>query len=88
MTHHESNENLSPVELEFRDVLRHADDFMKIELLRPAKKWYQKALTYNIDKEKIEGKIGECDKKLKFERKIIAVVVTIAVLAIVAAIIF
>lgn len=88
MAHHESNENLSPVELEFRDVLRHADDFMKIELLRPAKKWYQKALTYNIDKEKIEGKIGECDKKLKFERKIIAVVVTIAVLAIVAAIIF
>lgn len=82
MAHHETNEHLSPAEIEFRDAMQHADDFLKIELLRPAKKWYQKALDYNIEKEKVEQKIAECNRLIKFEQKIIWVVVALAAIVI------
>jgi hypothetical protein len=78
MAHHETNEHLSPVEIEFRDVMQHADDFLKIELLRPAKNRYQKALSYNIEVDKVEQKIAECNRLISFEQKIIWVVVALA----------
>ena len=79
MSHHETNEHFSPVEIEFRDAMQHADDFLKIELLRPAKKWYQKALEYNIEVTKVEQKIAECNRLIGFEHKIIWVVAILAV---------
>ena len=67
---------------EFKDLVQHADDFFKIELLRPAKKWYQKALKLNIESEKIKHQIAECDRLLAFERKVIWVLIGIAAIVI------
>jgi hypothetical protein len=84
---HTSPENAtSPVEAEFNDLIRHADDFFKIELLRQAKSWYQKALKFNIETGKVEHQIAECDRLLAYENKIVMILGAIAiVLAVVSA---
>jgi len=82
MSHETAETKLSPVEQEFNDAIQHADDFYKIELLRPAKKWYQKALELNIENEKVKQKIVECDKLLAFERKVIVILTAVALVII------
>ncbi len=78
MSNHSSETTLSPAEREFMDLMQHGDDFLKIELLRPAKSWYQKALKLNLETEKVKQKIAECDQLLIFERKVIRILVAIA----------
>jgi len=75
---------LTPAERKFLDLMRHGDNFMKIELLRPAKSYYQKALELNLDREKVEQKIAQCDRMLAFEIKVIWILVAITAAAIVA----
>lgn len=79
MSHHSSEATLSRAESEFKDLMQHGDDFLKIELLRPAKSWYQKALKLNLETENVRLKIAECDKLLAFEQKVIRILVAIAV---------
>lgn len=79
MSHHSSETTFSPTEREFMDLMQHGDDFLKIELLRPAKSWYQKALELNIETDRVRQKIAECDKLLVFELKVIRILVAIAV---------
>jgi hypothetical protein len=79
MAHNNSEEILSPVEREYKDIIQHADDFFKIELLRPAKKWYTKALELNIENEKVKQRIAECDKLLALERKVIWILTAVVV---------
>jgi hypothetical protein len=88
MAHISTEETLTPVELEFRDLMQHGDDFFKIELLRPAKSWYKKALKLNLETEKITQKIAECDKKLKFERRVFRVLAVVAAVLLLAYFIF
>jgi len=60
------------------DLMQHGDDFLKIELLRPAKSYYQRALELHPDSEEIKLKIADCDRLLAFERKVIWILVSIA----------
>lgn len=77
MAHHSSETTLSPAEREFADLVQRGDDFFKIQLLRPAKSWYQKALAMNIETEKVKQKIAECNKQLAFEIKVIRILVAV-----------
>jgi hypothetical protein len=67
-----------PAQREFMDLMQHGDDFFKIELWRPAKNWYKKALDLNIESERVAQKIAECDKSLIFEVKVIRILASIA----------
>ncbi|MEI6750843.1 MAG: hypothetical protein WCM93_16935 [Bacteroidota bacterium] len=65
-------------EREFTDLMQHGDDFFKIELWRPAKNWYKKALELNIESGRVSQKIAECEKLQTSEVKIIRILVAIA----------
>jgi hypothetical protein len=75
----------NPIEVEFMDMMQHADDFFKIELLRQAKSWYKKALTLNMDTERVKQQIAECDRLLKYENKVVKIIVAIAAVFVVIA---
>ncbi len=79
MEHHILESTLSPAERRFLDLMRHGDNFFKIELLRPAKSYYLKALELNLETEKVKEKIAECDKLLSFEIKVIRILAAITV---------
>lgn len=86
MAQHTSETNLSPAESEFKDLMQRGDDFFKIQLLRPAKNWYKRALEMNIDTVKVKQKIAECDKELAFEIKVIKILVAVTAVIVVLAI--
>ena len=77
-----SNDNLKNMESttlrDFKDFLQKGDDFFKIELLRPAKIWYSKALSLNIQTDLVKSKIDECDRLLTFENKVVKILLSIA----------
>ena len=78
MEHHLLESTLTPTERKFLDLMRHGDNFFRIELLRPAKSYYKKALELNIETDKVQQKIAECDQQLAFEIKVIWILVVIA----------
>ena len=78
MGHTTSDTNLSITERDFHECMRHADDFFKIELLRQAKNWYAKALAFNMETGMIQQRIAECDKMLKYERKVTGILAVVA----------
>ncbi len=84
MEHHLLESTLTPAERKFLDLMRHGDNFLKIELLRPAKSYYKKALELNLETEKVKEKIAECDKLLAFEIKVIWILVVIAAVVVLA----
>ena len=71
MVHTTVESNLTRVERKFMDLKEHADDFFKIELLRPARIYYERALELKPGEEKLMQRIVECDRMLAFERKVI-----------------
>jgi hypothetical protein len=81
MTHKTAEIVMDSKAQEFQDLIEHGDDFLKIELLRPAKKYYKKALELNIEPEKIRQKIEECDRLLNFEKRVVRILFVIAVVA-------
>lgn len=84
MEHPILESTLSPAERKFLDLMRHGDNFFKIELLRPAKSYYQKALELNLDTENVKRKIADCDRLLSFERKVILILVAITAVIVLA----
>ena len=88
MEHHILESTLSAAERKFLDLMRHGDNFLKIELLRPAKSYYQKALELNLETDKVKEKIAECDRLLAFEIKVIRILVAIAIVVVLAFTIF
>lgn len=78
MGHHSSETTMSHTETVFMDLMRHGDDFLKIELFRPAKAWYKKALELNIQTENVKQKIAECDRLLAYEVKVIKIIAVVA----------
>ena len=88
MEPHFLESTLTPVERKYLDLMRHGDNFLKIELLRPAKSYYQKALELNLETDKVKEKIAECDRLLAFELKVIWILVAIAVAFVLAFLIF
>lgn len=77
-----SNYNLETMESttlrDFKEFMQKGDDFFKIELLRPAKAWYSKALSLNIQPDLVKSKINECDRLLAFEIKVVKILLAIA----------
>jgi len=60
-----------PAERNLMYLIEHGDDFLKIELLRPALSYYRRALVLNPGNEEIERKIAECERLLVIERRAI-----------------
>ena len=76
-----------PAERKLMDLIEHGDDFLKIELLRPALSYYRRALELNPGNKEIERKITECERLLVIERRamrilaaIVAVIITLYLL--------
>lgn len=91
MVRHYVHRTLSPGLRKFMDLMQHGDDFLKYDLLREAKAWYQKALSLNVktvEKERVREKIVECDRRLAFERRVILTLTAIAALLMIAYFVF
>jgi uncharacterized UPF0160 family protein len=82
MAHTISDIPSDPTNEEFKDLMQHADDFFKIELLRQAKNWYKKALELNIETDRVKHQIAECDRLLAYENKIVKILGGIATITI------
>lgn len=65
-------------ERDFNEFTQKGDDFFKIELLRPARIWYNKALSLKQDNERVKNQIAECDRMLAYETKIVRILILIA----------
>ncbi len=84
MTNHTSEMPLSTLERDFNELKMRGDDFFKIELLRPAKSWYQKALVLKPEAGEVKHLMDECDRLLKFETKVIRILLGLATICILA----
>ncbi|MHC1775357.1 MAG: hypothetical protein AB9834_08095 [Lentimicrobium sp.] len=88
MTNHTSEMPLSTLERDFNELKMRGDDFFKIELLRPARSWYQKALALNPEAGDVRYQIEECDRLLKFETKVVWILVGIVTISILVYLLF
>lgn len=79
MQHNNSESSISLEERNFKEYMQRGDDFYKIELLRQAKQWYNKALGLNIESEKVKSRISECERQLAFENKVVTILVSFGV---------
>ncbi|NVO21415.1 MAG: hypothetical protein HXX13_17070 [Bacteroidetes bacterium] len=73
MAHHEPEKPLSREERIFKENMTRADDFFKIEIFRSAKAYYLKALEMNMEGELVRNRLAECDRLLKYERKVFSI---------------
>ena len=83
MAHHENNENLSPEEKKFRELMTNGDDFFKIEIYRSAVKQYKEAAKLDLDNDLASQKVAECERLLQNERKWIYVILAVAAVAVI-----
>ena len=65
------------------DLIEHGDDFLKIELLRPALSYYRRALALNPGNKEIEQKITECERLLVIEKRAMWILAAIAAVIII-----
>jgi len=79
MEHHEPENPLSREERIFNEELQRGDDFFKIEIFRSAKSCYLRALEMNMNSKIVQEKIKDCDRLLKYERKIFSILGIVAV---------
>jgi hypothetical protein len=79
MENYSSETTRNHAQIEFLDLLKRGDDFFQVELLRPAKSYYEKAMKLNLETDKVKEKIAECDRLLAFEMKVIRILVAIAI---------
>jgi TPR repeat protein len=77
MKHNNSESTANSAQSNFTDYMQRGDDFYKIELLRQAKSWYEKALNLNHDNEIVKSRISECQRKLAFENKVVYILISI-----------
>ena len=83
MGQHETNENLSPAEKQFQELMHMGDDFFKIEILRNAIKYYKQAATLGVNDELAREKVKECEKLLHKERRVIYVIASVVVMVVI-----
>lgn len=88
MAHNMNDFPAGTTEYEFSNCMRQADDFFKIQLLRQAKHWYQKALATNLETESVNEKIAECDKLLAYEGKVVKILLVVAAVLVAAYFVF
>ena len=78
MEHVDSELLLGKEELQFKEFIRHGDDFMKIEIFRRALESYTQALGTHVNDTLTSQKLDECKRKLKKESRIIIMIVILA----------
>ena len=78
MAQHEPVKQLSREDRIFEENMQRGDDFFKIEIFRSAKAWYQKALEMNLEQDLVRKCIAECDRLLKYERKVFSILGIVA----------
>lgn len=78
MTRIKDVSNLRYEEQRFEEFNLRADDFMKIELYRPALKWLIEARKFGIDTITVDRNIEDCKDKIRNESRNIAIVVAVA----------
>jgi len=83
MAHHENNENLSPEEKKFKELMTNGDDFFKIEIYRSAISRYKEAATLGIDNDLANQKVAECERLLQNERKWIYIILSVAAVTVI-----
>ncbi len=84
MAHHNDDSHLSKEELEFNDLIKRGDEFIKIQIYRNAREMYELAVESNFNSDIANAKLGECNALIKSESKtILAVVAVMAIVAIV-----
>jgi len=83
MAHHENNENLSPEEKKFRELMTNGDDFFKIEIYRSAVKQYKEAAKLDLDNDLASQKVAECERLLRNERKWIYILLSVAAVTVI-----
>jgi len=87
MAHNTLSTKTNIAERDFNDYVQRGHDFFKIELFRPAKSWYNKALQLR-EQEEIIHQVAECNRLIDYERKvrrvlfIIACVIVISILVV------
>jgi hypothetical protein len=70
------------------EMMQQADDFFKIEILRPAKTYYERALAMDPKNSKAMHRITECNRMLAFEMKVIWSLLGLAVILVGAYLLF
>ncbi len=88
MEHTDASLPISPEEKKFNECMTNGDNYFKIEIYRLAKEWYNRALETGINKNVVETKLQELNKKIASERKTIFILLGIAAVIILSAIIF
>ncbi|MHC1707543.1 MAG: hypothetical protein AB9842_08485 [Bacteroidales bacterium] len=83
MAHHEPQENLSPEEQKYQDLVSRGDDYHRIELYRWALHYYNLAKEMHIHDDTLEGKIEVVSNKIRKETRAILAVLGVAVVIIV-----
>jgi len=78
MAQQEPEKQLNREERIFEENMQRGDDFFKIEIFRSAKAWYQKALEMNMKQDIVKKRIAECDRLLKYERKVFSILGIVA----------
>lgn len=73
MAHAISNENLSPAEKKYSELIHQGDDFFRIEIFRNAKALYTEALECGIHTQEVKEKLSECNRLLAYERKVFTI---------------
>lgn len=81
MADHIDLSTLSPEEKAYHEFMEQAENFMKIEIYRSAKKWYQKALALNLHNDEVKEKLSVCNKTLKKESRTIILIFVLACIA-------
>ena len=88
MLHMDSKSITDSARERFDEYKLRGDDFLKIELLRQAKNWYQKALALDSENEYVKSRITECERKLAFENKVTYILAVIAAAVIITYLLF
>ncbi len=88
MKHSSVETSLTPADRRLTEMMQQADDFFKIEILRPAKTYYERALALDPKNQKAMHRIAECNKMLAFEMKVIWILLTITVVLVGAYLLF
>ena len=77
MQHSTLETPLTSADRKLTEMMQQADDFFKIEILRPAKTYYERALALDPKNKKAMQRITECDRMLAFEMKVIRILVAV-----------
>jgi hypothetical protein len=78
MEHIDTEFHLTAEQKLFNDFIQRAEDFMKIEIYRSAKKCYIEALDTHVNDELSQQKIMECDQLIRKESNIIITIIAVA----------